>query len=496
MNQPELQETLFDVLIIGGGINGAGIARDAAGRGLKVCLCEKGDLAQGTSSASTKLIHGGLRYLEYFDFGLVKESLREREILLNIAPHIVWPMQFVIPYQEFMRPKWMIKAGLFLYDVLGGKKSLPRSRPLNFTVHNSGEPLGPDLETGFMYSDCWVQDARLVVLNAMDARDKGAAILTRTEVVKAVREEEKWKAFLRDTISGKEYIVFAKTLVNAAGPWADKVARDVLGVESKMKLRLVKGSHIVIPKQFGGKFAYLLQNDDNRVVFSIPYEQQFTLIGTTEMPYEGDPKDVSISEDEVGYLCDVVNHYFADPITPEDVLWSYSGVRPLLDDGSGNMSAMSREYVLEENQPKNEAFLLNIYGGKLTTYRNLAEKATRIIARKLRCKAPDWTAKSILPGGDIKGLASRLYSQYPWFPTELAERYIRHYGANSLDVLGDASSIDGLGEAFGAGVFEAELDYLKEKEWVKAAEDMLWRRTKLGLVVSEDIRTNIHAYFS
>jgi glycerol-3-phosphate dehydrogenase len=475
--------TLFDVFIIGGGINGAGIARDAAGRGLKVGLCEKGDLAQGTSSASTKLIHGGLRYLEHYDFRLVRESLKEREILLRMAPHIIWPMQFVIPYQEGMRPRWMIKAGLFLYDHLCGKRKLPASRAIDFHKHTSGESLKGEYEEGFIYTDCWVQDARLVILNAMDAKDKGAVILPRTECVKAERQEGKWRLVLRD--HNGEHIVWARSIVNAAGPWAEYVAKFVLDTKPGFALRLVKGSHIVIRKKFSQKVAYLLQNHDKRVVFAIPYEQDFTLIGTTEVPYHDDPQHVTISEEEKQYLCGVASDYFEQAVEQEDICWSYAGVRPLLDNGAGNMSAISREYVFDWNGKTGEAPLLTLYGGKLTTYRKLAEKAVDALAPKLGNHQQAWTTGSILPGGDNIRISEELRKNYAWLPENISKRYLRHYGSLAKVILGDAQSLKDLGQDFGEGVYQAEIDYLKKYEWAETAEDILWRRTKLGLVLPQ-----------
>lgn len=447
-----------------------------------MCLCEKGDLAQGTSSASTKLIHGGLRYLEHYDFALVRESLREREILLRMGPHIIWPLPFIIPYVDGMRPKWMIRAGLFLYDHLSGKHSLPASRKIDLRKHQAGEALEGVFDTGFIYSDCWVQDTRLVILNAMDARDKGAVILPRTECTKASRREGKWEITLHDHLAGNDYTIKARALVNAAGPWAGQVAKEVIGVNSHIALRPVKGSHIVIHKQYSRSFAYVLQQEDKRIVFAIPYEGEFTLVGTTEVPYTGDPQHVSITEEEKQYLCDAVNGYFADEVTLEDICWSYAGVRPLPDDGSGSMSAISREYVLEWEGRSGEAPLLNVYGGKLTTYRSLAEKAVGKLAPMLGNNAKDWTADSVLPGGNIAGLAKNLKHHYPWLPKALAKYYMRHYGALSFQLLGNAKSLSDLGKDLGGGLLEAEAAYLRMYEWAVTEEDMLWRRTKRGLM--------------
>ena len=491
------EEGVFDLLIVGGGINGAGIARDAAGRGLKVLLVERDDLAAHTSSASTKLIHGGLRYLEYYEFRLVRESLKERERLLAIAPHIIWPLRFILPKPPTGRPGWLIRLGLFLYDHIGGRKLLPPSRRVRLEGA-LGAGLRPAVRRGFAYSDCWVQDARLVVLNAMDARERGATILTRTALVAARREGDRWIATIRD--GGGERQVAARAIVNAAGQWVQQILGEVAGTRAERPPRLVKGSHIVVPRLFEGDHAFILQNPDKRIVFAIPYEQDFTLIGTTDVTVGAEEGRPTISAAETDYLCESVNRYFARSIGAGDVVWSYSGVRPLYDDGRSDASAVTRDYVLKlgtEAAPQ----ILSIFGGKITTYRKLAEQALAKLAPFLPPMRAPWTDGAPLPGGDIEAgdfeaFVSGTQRRWPFLSPALARRLARAYGTRIERVLGPATSMAMLGEDFGGGLTAAELDYLVGEEWATTAEDMLWRRSKLGLHLPHDTAARIDAYIA
>ncbi len=474
----------FDLIVIGGGVNGAGVARDAAGRGAKVLLLEKGDLASGTSSKSTKLVHGGLRYLEYYEFGLVREALTERETLWAIAPHIIWPMRFVLPVTTGMRPKWMLRAGLFLYDHIGGKGRLKKTRRINLRKHPTGAPLEARYTTGFEYSDGWVDDARLVVLNALDAAEHGADIRTRTPMTAARREGDLWHV----EAGGESFT--ARALVNAAGPGADDLAR-LAGEQPAYGIRRVRGSHIVVPKLFDHDHAYILQQPDTRICFAIPWENDFTLVGTTDADHAGSLDDVQISEDEIRYLCDAANRYFEHDVTPEDVVNTYSGVRALVDDGSGRPEAATRGYKIALSDPARGAPLLGIYGGKITSYRHVAEDAVNQLAARIPAlEGKNWTAKQPLPGGDFGYKAQRylfevLHEEYPFLsPTDL-QRIGRAYGTRAVDWLGEAKGWDDLGRNFGAGLSEAEVSYLREKEWAVSAADILWRRTKLGMHMSE-----------
>ncbi|WP_342628761.1 glycerol-3-phosphate dehydrogenase [Nguyenibacter vanlangensis] len=502
---------LYDLLIVGGGINGAGIARDAAGRGASVLLVEQHDLANHTSSASTKLIHGGLRYLEYYEFRLVREALMERERLLRIAPHIIWPLSFVLPHSRLVRPAWMLRLGLFLYDHLGGhlggRMTLPRSRAVRLHDDPAGLPLRDEYRRGFIYSDGWVQDSRLVVLNAMDARARGAEIRTRTTLVRARRAGTVWEAELADARGGPVRTVRARALVNAAGPWVDRVLRDRLGVATTKHVRMVKGSHIVVPRQFDGEQAYILQNPDRRIVFVIPYEQDFTLIGTTDVPWTSDPGQVEISPEEIRYLCDSVNRYFHKPIAPSDVVWSYAGVRPLYDDAAQNASAVTRDYVLDVDVPDDAsgatpggAPLLSIFGGKITTYRRLAEHALEKLAPYLPVvTGAGWTADQPLPGGDLgpggfDAVLERLRADAPFLPERTAWRLARNYGTRAWAIIGDARQMADLGEEFGAGLTAREVDYLLREEWAETADDILWRRSRLGLHVGRDDAARLERY--
>jgi glycerol-3-phosphate dehydrogenase len=477
------QSDVRDLLIVGGGINGAGIARDAAGRGLSVLLVEQDDLAAHTSSASTKLIHGGLRYLEYYEFRLVREALKERERLLNIAPHIIWPLEFVLPHSTKQRPAWMIRAGLFLYDHLARRRRLGTSRAVRFGPHPAAQILKPEYHRGFTYADARVQDSRLVVLNAMAAAELGAEIRTRTKLVSAQQEGALWRAEIKDATS--RHIITARAIVNAAGPWVSEVLNTRLGRHTAKTMRLVKGSHIIVPRLYAEDFAFTLQNPDRRVVFVLPYEQDFTLIGTTDIPYEDDPARVVISDDEVLYLCESVSRYFRRAITPTDVAATYSGVRPLYDDHEESASAVTRDYVLNVEGGNGQPALLSVFGGKITTYRRLAEHALeKLLPVMEHPTGKAWTATTPLPGGDMPGadfdaFLRNLQKTYPFLPPNLAHRLARAYGTRTAHILGDATSLAGLGQDFGGGLTEAEVNYLTAHEWARTAEDILLRRSKL-----------------
>ncbi len=475
-----------DVLVVGGGINGAGIARDLAGRGLSVVLAEKDDLASHTSSSSTKLIHGGLRYLEYYEFSLVRKALAEREVLLKSAPHIVWPLRFVMPHDPGMRPVWMIRAGLFLYDHLARREVLPGSTTVDLRSHPAGAPLKRDFRKGFVYSDGWVDDARLVVLNALDAAARGATVLTRTACVDARREAAQWQATLRSD-DGAQRTVRSRALVNAAGPWAAQFLAEHAHAPERKSLRLVKGSHIVVPKMFDHDRAYFFQNPDKRIIFAIPYEGEFTLIGTTDVEHRGAVGDARIDAGEVAYLCEQASRYFAKPVRPADVVWSYSGVRPLLDDESGDPSAVTRDYSLELDTA--QAPLLNVWGGKITTFRKLAEEAADLLAPSLGARGA-WTEGTFLPGGDLSAsigapqrpdtdfsrFVQALALAHPELPTPLVRRLARAYGARAVGLLKRPR-----GAEVAPGLYESELQFLHDEEWARCADDVLWRRSKLGL---------------
>ncbi|MFK7882155.1 glycerol-3-phosphate dehydrogenase [Roseobacter sp.] len=488
-----------DLFIIGGGVNGAGIARDAAGRGLSVVLCEKDDLAAGTSSRSGKLVHGGLRYLEYYEFRLVREALIEREVLLNAAPHIIWPMRFVLPHSPTDRPAWLVRLGLFLYDNLGGRKRLPGTRSLNLKRDPEGASVKDDYSKGFEYSDCWVDDARLVVLNAVDAYESGAEVLTRTSCTTLHQQDGSWIATVEDTKSGQTRKIRAKAVVNAAGPWVNDVIGRVAGSNSSRSVKLVKGSHIIVTKFWEGQHAYLVQNHDKRVIFINPYEGDKALIGTTDIAYEGDPNDVTVDQSEITYLIDAVNRYFKNPIRPSDVIESFSGVRPLFDDGNGNPSAVTRDYVLDLDRSRG-APLLNIFGGKITTYRKLAEHAVNDLKTIFPEMGDDWTATKPLPGGDIPNadfetFLGELQDQNPWLPRDLARHYARLYGTRAAQIINGASEMKHLGTQFADLLYEAELAYLVENEWAVCTEDVLKRRTKHGLTVSPSQVSKIDDWF-
>ena len=476
-----------DIAIIGGGINGCGIARDAAGRGLSVLLAEKDDLASGTSSASTKLIHGGLRYLEHYSFRLVRESLREREVLLAMAPHIIRPMRFVLPHHHGLRPAFLIRLGLFLYDHLGGRRSLPPSKAVDLTRTSAGAALKPGFLRGFEYSDCWVDDARLVVLNAMDAATRGAEIRVRTEVVSAVRNGDHWQIVLRNTVSGQQETAQARALVDASGAWMAETTPRIRS-HTAPRVRLVRGSHIVVRKLFDHDNAYIFQNADRRIIFAIPYERDYTLIGTTDVDFTGDLSRIKISPEEIDYLCGAANEYFTNSIAASDVVWGYSGVRSLQDDGKTLAQDATRDFVLALDGRQGEPPLLSIVGGKITTYRRVAEEALKMLAFP-RARAT-WTRGAPLPGGDFGGsgqkqLAQDLATAVPQLGVSTSERLVRAYGTMARAIMAGIDRPNDLGIHFGAGLYEREVMHLVDNEWAMTADDILWRRTKLGLRLNE-----------
>jgi glycerol-3-phosphate dehydrogenase len=488
-----------DLLVIGGGINGTGIARDAVGRGLSVVLCEQDDLASHTSSASSKLIHGGLRYLEHYEFRLVREALIEREVLLRAAPHIIWPLRFILPHSPEQRPAWMIRLGLFLYDHLGGRERLPGSGKVDLRDDPAGAPLKTEFRTAFSYADCWVDDARLVVLNAKDAAERGAEILCRRRCIDARRADGVWQATLRSADGGVERVVRARCLVNATGPWVSRFLTDNLRLPALKRVRLVKGSHIVVRRLRGHPDPYILQNTDRRVVFVIPYEQQYSLIGTTDLDYADDPARAEVSGAEIDYLCRAVGRYFKDSPTPEEVVWRYAGVRPLYDDASGDVSAVTRDYVFDLDRSADAAPLLSVFGGKITTYRKLAEHALNKLKPVLGIAGGAWTDRAPLPGGDLPGadfeaFLAALTDAYPWLPADLVRRYARAYGTRIERLLDGAGALKDLGEHLGDGLYEAEADYLVRHEWAMTEEDILWRRSKLGLHVSAETAARLRAW--
>ncbi|WEK08918.1 MAG: glycerol-3-phosphate dehydrogenase [Candidatus Pseudomonas colombiensis] len=490
---PPLAE-VYDVAVIGGGINGVGIAADAAGRGLSVFLCEKDDLASHTSSASSKLIHGGLRYLEHYEFRLVREALAEREVLLAKAPHIVKPMRFVLPHRPHLRPAWMIRAGLFLYDHLGKREKLAGSKSLKF---GADSPLKAEISKGFEYSDCWVDDARLVVLNAMAARENGAHVHTQTRCVSARRSKGLWHLHLERS-DGSLLSIRAKALVNAAGPWVAKFIKDDLKLDSPYGIRLIQGSHLIVPKLYEGEHAHILQNEDQRIVFTIPYLNRFTLIGTTDREYTGDPAKVSITDGESDYILKVVNAHFKKQLSRDDIVHTYSGVRPLCNDESDNPSAVTRDYTLALSGNADEAPLLSVFGGKLTTYRKLAESALAQLAPYFKHAKPSWTAQATLPGGENmstpQALAEALRQKFEWIPSEIAQRWASTYGSRTWRMLEGVESLNDLGEHIGGGLYTREVDYLCSEEWATTAQDILWRRSKLGLFTTPTEQEKLAAY--
>ncbi|MDO6415211.1 glycerol-3-phosphate dehydrogenase [Sphingomonas sp. BIUV-7] len=490
-------DDMIDLLVVGGGINGAGIARDAAGRGLSVLLVEKDDLAAHTSSASTKLIHGGLRYLEYGEFRLVREALIERERLWGMAPHIIWPLRFVLPQTQSPRPAWIVRLGLFLYDHLGGRKKLPGTETVDLGRTPYGQGLKQAKGKAFVYSDCWVEDSRLTVLNARDAADLGAEIRTRTRLVDARRAGAGWIATIEDEEVARE--VTARVLVNAAGPWVADVLGRVPDAAVDRGVRLIKGSHLVVPRLYEGDHAFMLQNPDRRIVFTIPYEGRFTLIGTTDEPWEGAPGRATIGPGETRYLLETVNRYFAGELGESDIVWSYAGIRPLYDDKAGSAAAVTRDYVLDLDAGEDRAPMLSIFGGKITTYRKLAEHALEELTRFFPEAKPAWTAGAALPGGDMADFdtfVDRLTAARPGLPEALLRRLARAYGTCVDRLLGAAGTVADLGEDLGGGLSAREVDYLREREWARTAEDILYRRSKLGLHVPKGTAERLTAYLA
>ncbi len=490
-----MQQQPADLLVIGGGVNGTGIARDAAGRGLSVILAERGDLAGATSQAATKLIHGGLRYLEQYEFRLVREALGEREVLLRLAPHIIWPLRFVLPHHPGLRPAWMIRIGLFLYDHLASRVSLPGSIGLTLTGDPRGTPLKPHFKRGFEYSDGWVDDARLVVLNAMSARELGAEINVRTAVTAARRENGFWHATLVDQQNGASREVTARGIVNAAGPWVRDLLVSGFGRQPKNSVRLIKGSHIVTRKLFEGEHCYIFQNADGRVLFAIPYEHDYTLIGTTDVALDKLDGPPAISEAETTYLLEAASEYFAKPVERADIVWSYAGVRPLYDDGENDPSAITRDYVLDLES--DVAPLLSVYGGKLTTYRRLSEQAVEKLKPFYPQMRGTWTAGKALPGGEIgdfEAFLADLTRRHPGFDAAWLRQLARRHGGHCDAILGQATSTADLGEFFGAGLYAAEVDWLMRREWAVDADDVLWRRTKCGLNMSAAQRERLQTW--
>jgi glycerol-3-phosphate dehydrogenase len=484
------QSTIYDLLIVGGGINGAGIAADASGRGLTVALCEQGDLASATSSASTKLIHGGLRYLEHYEFRLVREALAEREVLLAKAPHLIKPQRFILPHRPHLRPAWMIRVGLFMYDHLSSRNKLAGSNGRKLDVRANDNPLNDSIRYGFEYSDCRVDDARLVVANALAAQERGARIMVRTRCVAARRLRGVWHVTLEDVLTGQRFAVSARALVNAAGPWAQQLIERQLHATSPRKVRLIRGSHFVTRKLYDGDHAYILQNEDQRIVFVIPYDRDFTLVGTTDKLHEGDPGEVAMDGAEEQYLLAVFNQHFKQQLSSADIRWRYAGVRPLCDDESASPSALTRDYTIEmQADEQGKAPLLSVFGGKLTTYRKLGEAALQTLKPYFPELGGSWTRTSPLPGGDIGSESfdawqSALQQQYGWLPVDVVTRLGDAYGTRVHRLLQDCQSAADLGTHFGAGLYQREVQFLIEHEWARSAEDVLWRRSKLGLRLS------------
>ena len=492
-------QQIFDLAIIGGGINGTGIAADAAGRNLNVFLCEQNDLASGTSSSSSKLIHGGLRYLEHYEFRLVKEALAEREVLLNKAPHLVTPLKFIMPHRPHLRPAWMIRCGLFLYDHLSQRNTLPKARKVKLHEHS---PFKTEINKGFEYYDCWVDDARLVITNAIEARNKGAEIKTQTECksLKFSKENQLWTVSLYDKMTGKDYDIFAKNIVNASGPWLNKFLETALpDIKPARKIRLIKGSHIIVPRNSEHEGAYILQNEDKRIIFVLPYLDDFSIIGTTDKEFTGSPESVTIDEWEINYLIDVYNQHFKTDINKTDIISTYSGVRPLCDDESSDPSAITRDYTLELQAHGDNNAIISIYGGKITTYRKLSESVLLKLKPFLPEAMKPWTADSPLPGvsqfgqtlNEIKYLINK---KHPWLEHKLLNRLSKAYGLMSLDLLSELTSMASLGICFGENLYQAEVDYLIENEWANCAEDILWRRSKLGLYLTNEYAQKLDSY--
>ncbi|MEP3603579.1 MAG: glycerol-3-phosphate dehydrogenase [Stappiaceae bacterium] len=494
-----MSDDKVDIFVIGGGINGCGIARDAVGRGYSVFLAEMNDLASGTSSWSTKLIHGGLRYLEFYEFRLVREALMEREVLWAMAPHIIRPLRFILPHHKGLRPAWLLRLGLFLYDHLGGRKLLPPTKTVDLKNGSLGEPLNGDFAKGFEYSDCWVDDARLVVLNARDAAEKGATIATRTKVERLEELEDGWQVTIVDQNSGAKKSIEARLVVNAAGPWVDSILRGPLGKNDARNVRLVQGSHIVVPRLYDHDRCFIFQNSDGRIIFTIPYQGDFTLIGTTDQDYKGDPAEVAITSDEISYLCAAASEYFNTPVEKESVVWTYSGVRPLYDDGADAAHEATRDYVLKTFNGEKGAPLINIFGGKITTYRRLALSVLEKIETAIGAKGATWTERATLPGGGFVELEfdqelRKLQSAYPFLHDKVAYRLFHAYGLDAFKILGDAKSEEDLGRKFGGGLSEAEVRWLMQEEWARNPQDVLWRRSKLGLRLSQEQVDSLSAY--
>lgn len=485
----------FDVFVVGGGINGTGIAADAAGRGLNVGLCEMGDLAHATSSSSSKLIHGGLRYLEHYEFRLVKEALTEREVLLKIAPHLVTPLRFQMPHRPHLRPAWLIRLGLFLYDNLGKRETLAGSHGVKYDANS---PLKSDITKGFEYSDCWVDDARLVVINALSAQQNGANIFARTRCTAAKRVNGRWHITLEDQITKKSQLITADALVNAAGPWVSSFIESQMEQKPPYGIRMIKGSHVVVPKLYQHANAFIMQNTDKRIVFAIPYREHYTLIGTTDVEYKGDPDKVKISAEETDYILGVANQHFKQQLTSADVVWNYSGVRPLLEDESSNPSAVTRDYTLHLDDQANQAPLLSIFGGKITTYRKLALSAMNKLAPYFPSMTAPWTHSKALPGGDLsmslEAFTLQLQKSYPFLTAHMAKRFTMSYGTLTHTLLHQVTSQDALGTLFGSELYQAEVDYLIQYEWAYSAEDILWRRTKLGLEFTPEQTISLENY--
>ncbi|WP_208435786.1 glycerol-3-phosphate dehydrogenase [Bartonella phoceensis] len=489
--------THYDLFIIGGGINGCGLARDAAGRGFKVGLAEMNDLASGTSSASTKLIHGGLRYLEHYEFRLVREALKEREIIWRMAPHIVRPLRFLLPYHKALRPAWILRFGLFMYDYLGNwNQKLWRSRTINFSK-NFCSTLKEEYQKGFEYSDTRVDDARLVIANARDAERYGADIKVRTEVLSLKRKEKKWLIMLRNKLSGKEYCVTAFYVANMTGPWINNILANVLDCKENSPVRLVRGSHILVPKLYDHNRAYIFQNGDGRIIFSIPYQEEFTLLGTTDCDYQGDPAHVHITDAEIDYICTAASEYFVQPVLRENIVWTYSGVRPLYDDGTSKAQETTRDYVLKEMGAESMPRILNLYGGKITTYRKLAEDAMKFVEEALGKKGAPWTENSTLPGGDfpynrLDTIENKIALLIPDLDAFTYRRLARSYGSEALVMFANGKADKG--KDFGHGLYEIEVKWLIEKEWAKTCDDVLWRRSKLGLLFNEKETNRLSDY--
>ena len=494
---------IYDLVVIGGGVNGVWVARDAAGRGLSVLLCEQNDLASATSSASSKLIHGGLRYLEHYEFRLVREALQEREILLHNALHLIRPMRFVLPVTAAGRPPWMLRAGLWLYDHIGGRRSLPGTETLDLAAAPYAGTLKPELTRGFAYSDCWVDDSRFVVLNAVDAARHGAEILTRTRCLEARREGNRWRVRLRDA-RGTESEVRARALVNAAGPWVASVLSNVAGVNARAGIRLVKGSHIVVPRLYDGAHAFILQAPDGRVVFVLPFEGTYSMIGTTDVNVPGETYfngagAPQITPEETGYLCDTVNAYFTRPVGPEDVVWTFSGVRPLYDDGASEASQVTRDYVIEVDSPEGQAPVVSVFGGKVTTARRLADAVLARLADRFMTMQPAWTDEALLPGGEMDDFAvfvEELVSDYPAFEPAWLRGLAARHGTRARAVIGTARKPTDLGWNFGGGLYGAEVDFMMSEEFAVEPDDILWRRSKVGLAIDAQGYASLADYMS